>query len=75
MLTVFSSPTCGWCDKLKGYLREKRVDFREIDVSRSTENRLKLMSVSGQSGVPVTVSDKGEIVVGFDKSAIDELLQ
>ena len=45
-----------------------------IDVSESRENYDKLVSVSGQTGIPVTVFDGGEVVIGFDKPRIDSLL-
>jgi len=32
---IFTTPTCSWCNAVKRYLREKRIRFRDIDVSRS----------------------------------------
>lgn len=75
MLTVYSLPTCGWCDKLKDYLKSKGAEYMVIDVSESKQNLIKLREVSGQSAVPVTVSEDGEVVIGFDQKQIDKLLQ
>ncbi len=75
MLRVYSSDSCGWCVKLKNYLKSKQVDFNEINVSASEENRRRLIEASGQSAVPVTVFDSGEVVIGFDKEKLDTLLQ
>lgn len=74
MIKVFSSDSCGYCTKLKAYLDSRRVEYDVIDVSESRENYDKLISVSGQTGIPVTVFDGGEVVVGFDRQAIDSLL-
>lgn len=74
MIKVFSSDSCGYCTKLKAYLDSRRVEYDVIDVSESRENYDKLISVSGQTGIPVTVFDSGEVVVGFDRQAIDSLL-
>ena len=74
MIKVFSSDSCGYCTKLKAYLDSRRVKYDVIDVAESRENYDKLISVSGQTGIPVTVFDGGEVVVGFDKSRIDSLL-
>ncbi len=75
MLQVYSSDSCGWCVKLKNYLKTKQVDYNEINVSASEENRRRLIETSGQSAVPVTVFDNGEVVIGFDKERLDSLLQ
>ena len=74
MIKVFSSDSCGYCTKLKAYLDSRRVEYDVIDVSESLENYDKLISISGQTGIPVTVFDGGEVVIGFDKPRIDSLL-
>lgn len=74
MIKVFSSDSCGYCTKLKAYLDSRRVEYDVIDVGESRENYDKLISVSGQTGIPVTVFDSGEVVIGFDRPKIDSLL-
>lgn len=74
MLTVYSSPTCSWCDKLKEYLDSKHAEYRVVDVSKSRENFDRLFAVSGQRAVPVTVGEMGEVVIGFDRDRIDRLI-
>lgn len=74
MIKVFSSDSCGYCTKLKAYLDSRRVKYDVIDVTESRENYDKLIGVSGQTGIPVTVFDGGEVVIGFDKPKIDSLL-
>ncbi|MDE6598991.1 MAG: NrdH-redoxin [Oscillospiraceae bacterium] len=74
MIKVFSSDSCGYCTKLKAYLDSRRVRYDVIDVTESRENYDKLIGVSGQTGIPVTVFDSGEVVIGFDKPKIDSLL-
>ena len=74
MIKVFSSDSCGYCTKLKAYLDSRRVEYDVIDVSESRGNYDKLISISGQTGIPVTVFDGGEVVIGFDKPRIDSLL-
>lgn len=74
MIKVFSSDSCGYCTKLKAYLDSRRVEYDVIDVSEYRENYDKLISISGQTGIPVTVFDGGEVVIGFDKPRIDSLL-
>ena len=72
-VTVYSTPTCGWCTRLKSYLRKRGVSFRDVDVSRDMRAAQALVARSGQTGVPQTDID-GTLVVGFDKARIDRLL-
>ena len=74
MIKVFSSDNCGWCTKLKSYLDSKRIRYDVIDVNESRENYRRLVEVSGQTGIPVSVFDNGEVVVGFDKAKIDSII-
>ena len=72
-VTVYSTKTCPWCDKLKDYLTKKKVKFESIDVGSNQEKAEEMIKKSGQMGVPVTDID-GTIIVGFDQDAIDEAL-
>lgn len=71
---VFSTPTCGWCRKLKDYLKENNVRFKEIDVSKDTIAARDMIRKSGQQGVPQMWINNVP-VVGFDKEKIKKLLQ
>lgn len=70
---VFSTPTCGYCNMAKKYFREKKVKFRDVDVSRDATAARDMVRRSGQSGVPV-IDIGGKIIVGFDRLKIDKLL-
>ncbi len=70
---VFTTPTCPWCTRAKAYLRERRVPFREVDVSRDAAAARDLVRRTGQMGVPVIEID-GRPIVGFDRPQIDRLL-
>ncbi len=72
-VTIYTSPTCTWCNALKGYLRQNRIMFTDIDISRDQQAAEQLVRRSGQMGVPQTEID-GEIIVGFNKARINELL-
>ena len=74
MIKIFSSDSCGYCTKLKAYLDSRKISYDVIDVAESRENYNMLIDVSGQTGIPVTVFDSGEVVVGFDKPKIDNIL-
>ncbi len=70
---VFTTPTCPWCQRAKGYLQGRGVPFKEIDVSRDQRAANDLVRRTGRIGVPVIEID-GRPVVGFDQPQIDRLL-
>jgi len=72
-VTVYTTPTCSWCNTLKTYLRTSRIPFTEVDVSRDQHAAEELVRKTGQQGVPQT-DIEGTVVVGFDKKRINELL-
>ena len=70
MIKVYSTPTCPWCKKLKDYLNEKGIEFEDVDVSTDEAAAKEMVEKSGQMGVP-QIDINGQIIVGFDKEAID----
>ncbi len=70
---VYSTPNCPWCARVKGYLTDKGIPFDNYDVSVDFDRAMEMIEKSHQRGVPVVDID-GNIVVGFDKAKIDELL-
>lgn len=55
------------------YFREKNIAFKEIDVSENREGAMEMVRKSQQMGVPV-IDIRGNIVVGFNRKRIEELL-
>ena len=53
-VTVYSTPTCSWCNTLKSYLRQHKIRFIDVDVSREPSVAQELVRRSGQQGVPQT---------------------
>ena len=74
IIKIYSTPTCPWCKKAKTYLEEKKIPYESIDVSANEAAQKEMIEKSGQLGVPVLDID-GNIVIGFDKPKIDELLK
>lgn len=70
---IFSTPTCTYCVTLKEFLKEKHIEFEDVNVAEDKEAREEMINKSKQMGVPVVEID-GEIIVGFDKEKISELL-
>lgn len=70
---VFSTPSCPYCVTLKEFLKENNIEFKDIDVSKDKKALDEMIEKSGQMGVPV-VDINGEIIIGFDKEKITQLL-
>ena len=63
-----------YCKTLKEYLSSKNIPYKEVDVSENEKELEKMVAISGQMGVPV-VEIGEDVVIGFDKEKIDELLK
>jgi len=72
-IRVFSTQICPYCITLKEFLKEKGVEFEEVDVSQDMEAQKEMVEKTGQMGVPVfNMGDNW--VVGFDRERIEKLL-
>ncbi|HUV07279.1 MAG TPA: glutaredoxin domain-containing protein [Spirochaetia bacterium] len=72
-VSVYSTPTCTFCTKVKEYLQQRQIKFVDYDVSRDQRKGEEMVHKSRQTGVPV-IDFNGQIVVGFDKNRLDRLI-
>ena len=72
-IVVFSTPHCGWCTKLKKYLKENQFRYRDVDISKDENAAQDVVRRTGQTGVPVILINN-KPVVGFNRKEIDRLL-
>ena len=72
-IKIYSTPSCPYCHMLKEYLGGKGFAYEDINVAEDLQARQEMVEKSGQMGVPVSDID-GNIVVGFDKERVNELL-
>ncbi len=70
---IYSTPTCPYCHAAKEFMKENKVDFTDIDVSKDHDKAQEMIEKSGQMGVPV-IDINGTIIVGFDKAAMKKAL-
>ena len=73
-IIVFTTPTGGWCRKVKDSLKSNGHTFKEIDVSKDLAAAQDMIRKSGQMGVPQLWINNVP-VVGFDRDKIDRLLK
>lgn len=72
-VTIYTTPTCGYCQQAKRYLRAQGVEYREVDVSADEAAAKQLVLRTRQFGVPV-IDVGGNLVVGFDVRRLEKLL-
>ena len=73
-VTLYSTPTCGYCTKAKQYFRENRSPFKEHNIAQDLRRADEMMKKSGQMGVPV-IDINGKVIIGFNKPEIERALK
>ncbi len=68
-VTIYSTPTCHFCQMAKDFFAEKGVEYTGYDVSTDAAKRAEMIELTGQLGVPVIVIGD-EMMVGFDRAKI-----
>lgn len=71
-VVLYSSSTCPYCHLAADYLKENNVAFEEKNISVDDEAR-KFLVKNKIMGVPAIYVDE-ELVMGFDKEKLNELL-
>lgn len=73
MIKIYSTPSCPYCHLAKEYLKEKNIDFEDINVAEDEQSLKEMVEKSGQMGVPVIEVD-GQIMIGFNRAELDKIL-
>jgi len=73
-VTIYSTPTCGWCRTAKDLFERNNISYTEKDVAYDLQAREEMVKKSNQLGVPVIDID-GQIVVGYNEERLNELLE
>ncbi len=72
-VTIYSTPTCVYCNMAKKFFTENNVQYTEHNVAADLEKRKEMIDKTGQMGVPVIDTGK-DVIVGFDEARIKESL-
>lgn len=68
-ITIYSTPTCVYCNMAKTFFKDNNVPFTEYDVATDLTKRKEMIDKTGQMGVPV-IEAGDKIIIGFDESQI-----
>jgi len=72
-VSIYSTPTCTYCNMTKQFFRDNNVQYEEFNVATDAAKRQEMIEKSGQMGVPVVIIDN-DLIVGFDKNRLTKLL-
>jgi glutaredoxin-like YruB-family protein len=73
-VTIYSTPSCHYCNLAKDFFKENDVEYTEHNVAEDAEKRQEMVEKSGQMGVPVIyIGD--DMVIGFDEAKLKSLLE
>jgi len=78
-ITIYSTPTCGFCKQLKLFLDENKIAYTDLDVTVDEAALQEMQDLTdGGLSVPVTVFNKGEadqeVQTGFELDKVKEAL-
>ncbi len=72
-VTIYSTPTCGYCNVAKKYFKENDIKFIDHNVMINPQRAQEMVKKSGQRGVPV-IDINGKIIIGFNQPEIEKSL-
>lgn len=72
---IYTTPTCHYCQKAKEFLTEKGVTFEAFDVSKDKEALQEMKRISGGARSVPVISVCDEVLVGFDRKALEKALK
>ena len=74
-LTMYSTPWCGYCQRLKAQLGREGIEFTEIDIEQDPVAADFVMSVNGgNQTVPTVVFPNGQAVTNPSLAQVKEIL-
>lgn len=73
MVKIYSTPTCVYCAMAKKFLKEKNIEFQEVNVAEDRQSLQEMVQKTGQMGVPV-IEVNGKTMVGFNEKVLSQLL-
>lgn len=73
-VTIYTTPTCGYCNLAKEYFRKNNIRYTEYNVAQDQSKAEEMVQKSGQMGVPV-IDVNNKVIVGFNQAAIEQALK
>lgn len=73
-VTVYSSQTCRYCDKVKAWLKKHKIEYGDINARKDKKAAEEAVKKSGQDGLPVIVIKNGKekVLYGWEEDELEE---
>ena len=71
---IYSTESCHFCHMAKEFFATHNIPFTNYNVGTDMAKRKEMMEKSGQLGVPVIVINDNDMIIGFDKNKLSNLL-
>jgi glutaredoxin len=71
-ITIYTTPTCHWCEVAKRYFEKHRIEFTEVDVTRDRRGMRDMVLMTGGRAVPV-VRVGSHAMTGWDAREFEKL--
>ena len=72
-MTIYTSPSCTYCQALKSYLKKNNLKYKEVDVSIDQESLTKIIPKIDELKLPIA-ENNGKYVTGFNITKLKEIL-
>lgn len=57
---IYTTSTCVYCGPVKDFLKQKNIEYEEVNLDATPERRQELLETTGQMAVPVTIITKDD---------------
>ncbi|RLV54681.1 mycoredoxin [Aeromicrobium phragmitis] len=73
--TLFSTPWCGYCHRLKGQLEREGIAFTEVDIEKDPDSALVVEQANGgNQTVPTLLFEDGSTLTNPSVAQVKEKL-
>lgn len=72
-VVMYCTPWCPDCRKARAYLRERGIEFVEVDISRDRVAAKRVRAWAGGYETTPTFNIRGEIIVDYDRARLDQI--
>ncbi len=72
-MTIYTSPSCTYCQALKKYLKKNNLEYKEVDVSIDQGALTKIIPKVGELKLPI-IENNNKYVAGFNITKLKEIL-
>jgi glutaredoxin 3 len=79
-ITVYTTEPCSFCNRVKGLLKARGIEFAEVNLSKDPDGRLELARKTGMMSFPqVLVGERllggyAEVQQAADDGSLEDLL-